>query len=112
MTTNNLMYDKKIGLFLGDSILRDFLDVNVQLHQKTKEIFDLDIIETFYKGGAKLDYLASVVFPQQMAKIVNSNDNNVCVDIFLSAGAVDLSDAISDNLSSRNECIALEGGWA
>ena len=98
MTTNNLLYDKKIGLFLGDPIPRDFLDVNVHLHQKLKEKFDLDIIETFYKGGAKLNYLANEVFPRQIAHIVNSNDNNVVVDVFLTAGAVDLSDAISDNL--------------
>ena len=99
MTTNNLFYDKKIGLFLGDSILRGFLDVNVQLHQQLKENFDLDIIETFYKGGAKLSYLAREVFPRQIAHIINSYDNDVVVDIFLSVGAVDLSDAISDNLT-------------
>ena len=33
-----------------------------------------------------------------MAEIINSNDNDVCVDVFLSAGAVDLSDSISDDL--------------
>ena len=80
MTTNNLLYDKKIGLFLGDSILRHFLDVNVHLHQKLKEKFDLDIIETFYKGGAKLNYLANEVFPRQIAHIVNSNDNNMVME--------------------------------
>ena len=97
MTTDNLVYNKKIGLFLGDSILRDYLDVNVQLHSKLKEHFDLDIIETFYEGGAKSSYLAKEVFPRLMAEIVNSNDNDCWVDVFISAGAVDLSNAISDN---------------
>ena len=86
MTTNNLIYDDKIGLFLGDSILQDFLDVNVHLHSKLKENFDLDIIETYYKGGAKLDHLATEVFPRLMAEIVNSNDNDACVDVFIRGG--------------------------
>ena len=98
MTTNNLMYDKKIGLFLGDSILRNYLDANENIHFKLKQTFDIDTIETYYKGGANLGHLATEVFPRLMAEIVNSSDNDVCVDVFISAGAIDISDAISENL--------------
>ena len=92
MTTNNLMYDKKIGLFLGDSILRNYLDANENIYFKLKQTFDTDTIETYYKGGANLGHLATEVFPRLMAEIVNSSDNDVCVDVFISAGAIDISD--------------------
>ena len=69
-----MLHDKKYGLFLGDSILHGYLDNNVQLHQKFKDHFDLGIIETDFRKGKTICFLASEVFPRQMAKIVNEND--------------------------------------
>ena len=93
-----MLNDKTYGLFMGDSILHGYLDQNIELHQKFKDSFNLDVIETQYEKGRTLNFFATKVFPRQMAKIINENDNDAMVDIFLSAGAVDLSDAITDDL--------------
>ena len=93
-----MLRDKTYGLFMGDCLLRGFLDDNEPLLQNFKNYFNLDVIRTEYVGGGTLNFLASKVFPRQVAQIVNENDNDAMVDVFLSAGAVDLSNAISDSL--------------
>ena len=93
-----MFHDKIYGLFLGASILHGFLDHNDHLRQKLKQHFNLDVIDYDYRKGKTLEFLASQVFPRKMAEIINENDNDAIVDVFLTAGAVDLSDAISDDL--------------
>ena len=101
-----MFHDKIYGLFLGASILHGFLDRHDQLRQKLKQHFNLDVIKCDYRKGKTLEFLASQVFPRKMAEIINENDNDAIVDVFLTAGAVDLSDAISDDLKSNfDDCI-------
>ena len=84
-----MFHDKIYGLFLGASILHGFLDDNEQLRQKFKDIFFIDHIQCDYRKGKTLEFIASQVFPRKMAEIINKNDNDAIVDVFLTAGAVD-----------------------
>ena len=82
---------------LGDSILHGYFDHDQDLRDKLKKEFDLDLIVTDFQGGITTSKLVHRVFPRKMAEFINSNDCEILVDVFLISGAVDLSDALSDD---------------
>ena len=95
-----MMDIRRYGLFLGDSILFDFFEHDEQLTDDLKQRFNLDFVRTAFKKGGTIDYLASSVFPRQIVEINNlERGDEILVDVFLVAGAVDISDAIPSNPS-------------
>ena len=89
----------RYGLVLGDSLLSDFYDQNESLLDDLKHHFDLDVILTRFKGGGTISHLAHKTFPQAMTEINNMNrGENYEVEVFLIAGANDMSNAVSTTL--------------
>ena len=62
-----------------------------------KKEFGLDLIVTDFQGGITTSKLVHRVFPRKMTEFINRNDCEILVDVFLISGAVDLSDALSDD---------------
>ena len=89
----------RYGLVLGVSLLADFYDQNESLLNNLKHHFDLDVILTRFKEGGTINHLAHKTFPQAMTEINNMNrGENYEVDVFLIAGANDMSNAVSPTL--------------
>ena len=89
----------RYGLILGDSILYNYYDHDEPLLNSMKKKFSLDVIINGCKKGGTVNRLVRTEFPRELVKINNSvHGNDFTVDIFLVAGAVDMSDAISDDL--------------
>ena len=89
----------RYGLILGDSILHNFYEQNGPLLNNMKKQFGLDVIRIACKKGGTISYLTHSVFPREIAEINNSvHGDDFTVDVFLVAGAVDISDAVSDDL--------------
>ena len=60
----------------------------------------MDLIRTAFVKGGTLGKLAHSVFPCQIVEMNNSEKGDeFLLDVFVFTGAVDLSDAISDNLA-------------
>ena len=89
----------RYGLIMGDSILFDFFDQNEQLLNDFKSRFNLDVIRTAFKKGGNIRLLSHNIFPREMTEINNLNrGEDFLVDVFIVAGAVDISDAVSTDL--------------
>ena len=88
----------KFGIILGDSILNGYYESNVNLINDMKNHFDLDVIRIACKKGGSLKFLTQNVFPREIVCINNLlHGESFFVDVFVIAGAVDLSDAVSDD---------------
>ena len=86
----------RYGVIVGDSLLNHYFEQNEQLLDDYKQHFGLDVIQTKFQGGATIRELSHKQFPQIMAEINNINKGEgYTVEVFVIAGAVDISNAIS-----------------
>ena len=90
--------EAKVGLILGDSILHDYFEHDSDLIGAMRKNFDLDSLVPIFDKGKSIEFLVRNTFPRQMAEILNQYHGDAMVDVFLVAGAVDLSDSISEDL--------------
>ena len=90
--------EAKVGLILGDSILHDYFEHDSDLIGAMRKNFDLDSLVPIFHKGKSIEFLVKNTFPRQMAEILNRYHGDAMVDVFLAAGAVDLSDSISEDL--------------
>ena len=87
------------GLVLGDSILYSYFDEDKHLASDLESHFNLDSIQLKLEKGKTIDYLAHKVFPREIVRFNNfEQGEDFIVTVFLFAGAIDLADAITDNL--------------
>ena len=89
--------EAKVGLILGDSILHDYFEYDTDLTGAMRKNFDLDSLYPIFDKGKSIEFLVRNTFPQQMAEILSQNHGDAMVDVFLAAGAVDLSRCVCIN---------------
>ena len=87
----------RVALFLGDSVLANIFTIDDKLKKKFQDDFSYDYIYEEFVGGADLQYIARRCFPKFMA-LISKNHEFFTVDVFLCAGAVDLSNALTKSL--------------
>ena len=83
----------RIALILGDSVLANLFTVDEDLKKKFQNDFEYDHVYNEFIGGADFTSIARKCFPRNMAYI-SRNHEFYTVDVFVFAGAVDLSDAL------------------